>query len=251
MPNNNNSNNSKEIFRGFDEYGPVQVLDDGNQRRLAFGEGDHQSCMLKAAPTQLLYDYTRAMVLALLLNPSAKRALLLGLGAGSLAGFFHRHSELQLTAIELRQQVIDIAYRFFELPRSARLDVINENALHYLQRSEPNDFDFIFSDIYTGDGVDDLQLQETYLDMCRECLNHQGWLVLNCWREHQADQDLIKVLRSRFSQLYSCTTQSGNWVLFAGNNPLPAQKSLQQAAKKLSLQAGFSLRGVIKKLQPL
>jgi spermidine synthase len=231
------SSSSKEIFRGFDEYGPVQVLDDGNQRRLAFGEGDHQSCMLKAAPTQLHYDYTRAMVLALLLNPSAKRALLLGLGAGSLAGFLHQHSQLQLTAVEL--------------PRSERLEVINENALHYLQRSEPNDFDFIFSDIYTGNGVDDLQLQESYLDMCRECLNDQGWLILNCWREHQTDRDLIEILRSGFSQLYSCTTQSGNWILFAGNSPLPGQKPLQRAAKNLSMRAGFSLQGVIKKLHRL
>lgn len=244
-------NNSKEIYRSYDEYGPVQVFDDGNQRRLAFGEGDHQSCMLKAQPTQLHYEYTRAMVIALLFNPKAKETLLLGLGAGSLANFLHHCSTLSITAIELRQLVIDVAYRYFELPRSDRLQIHNENALHFLQRSEPCDYDLIFSDIYTGDGVDDLQLQESYLDMCRQCLNDNGWLILNCWREHQSDQDLIQVLQDRFTELYCCTTQSGNWILFAGNTALASQKSMISSAKALSEKTGFNLQGIIKKLRPL
>lgn len=242
---------SKEIFRHYDEYGPVQVFDDGNQRRLAFGEGDHQSCMLKAQPTQLHYEYTRAMVTALLFNPKANNALLLGLGAGSLASFLHGHSSLTLTAVELRKLVIDVAYRYFELPRSSRLNVHNENALHFLQRIEPCDYDLIFSDIYTGDGVDDLQLQESYLDMCRQCLSSNGWLILNCWQEHQSDKDLIRVLQDRFKELYCCTTQSGNWILFAGNTPLPTSKILVNTAKVLSTKVGFNLQSLIKKIRPL
>lgn len=243
--------NNKEIFRNYDEYGPVQVFDDGNQRRLAFGEGDHQSCMLKAQPTQLHYEYTRAMVAALLFKAKTQNTLLLGLGAGSLASFLHQYSTLSITAIELRQLVIDVAYRYFELPRSSRLCVHNENALHFLQRSEPCDYDLIFSDIYTGDGVDDLQLQESYLDMCSQCLDPNGWLVLNCWREHQGDQELIQILQDRFTELYCCTTQSGNWILFAGNTALPPQKNMMASAKALSEKTGFNLQSIIKKLRPL
>lgn len=242
---------SKEIFRSYDEFGAVQVFDDGNQRRLAFGEGDQQSCMLKAQPAQLHYEYTRAMALALLFNENAKSTLLLGLGAGSLASFLHRYSTLSITAVELRQLVIDVAYRYFELPQCERLSVQCENALHFLQRNEPCDYDLIFSDIYTGEGVDNLQLQESYLDMCNQCLSPNGWLVLNCWREHQSEQDLIEVLRSRFSKLYCCTTQSGNWILFAGNTALASQKIMTNSAKELSVKVGFNLQSSIKKLRPL
>lgn len=248
-----NSPHNKEIYRSYDEFGPVQVFDDGNQRQLAFGEGDQQSCMHKAQPDQLHYDYTRAMCLALLFNTDANDALLLGLGAGSLASFLYRQQpQLHITAVELRQLVIDVAYRYFELPRGERLTVINDNALHYLQRTEPADYHFIFSDIYTASGVDDLQLQESYLDMCRECLHTDGWLILNCWREHKADGDLIDVLHSKFSQLYSCTTQSGNWIIFASNSSQQLNhKILPQTAKALSTQVGFNLQSLLKKMQPL
>lgn len=244
---------NNEIYRGYDEYGPVQVFDDGNRRHMAFGEGDQQSCMLKSAPTQLHYDYTRAMALTLLLAPKAKTALLLGLGAGSLAGFIYASQpQLQITAVELRQLVIDTALKYFQLPRSPRLQLLAEDARHFLQRTEPANYDIIFSDIYTGEGVADLQLQESYLDMCDQCLHSSGWLVLNCWREHQADQDLLDILQQRFSSLYSCTTQSGNWVLFAAKGTTKINlRNLQNQAKAWGEQVGFNFTSLLKKITPI
>ena len=51
----------KEIFRSHDQYGQVQVYDNGNKRYLAFGSSDEQSCQLKTDPAQLQYEYSRAM----------------------------------------------------------------------------------------------------------------------------------------------------------------------------------------------
>ena len=56
----------KELYRYYDEYGPLQVFDDGNKRYLSFGDGDEQSCQLKSDPLQLQHDYSRAMLLVLL-----------------------------------------------------------------------------------------------------------------------------------------------------------------------------------------
>ena len=77
-------------------------------------------------------------------------------------------------------------------------------------------FSLIFSDIYGTDGVDDLQLQERYLDQCLQCLTDDGWLVLNCWKEHLGDASILPILKQRFNDVRTCVTQSGNWVILAG-----------------------------------
>jgi len=243
----------KEIFRSYDDIGPVQVLDDGNKRYLAFGSDDEQSCQLKAQPTQLQYEYTRAMLLALLFNRDPQRALLLGLGGGSLAGCLHQHwPQVYITAVELRRTVIDIAHRHFQLPRDQRLSVLEADAGDYLREHEPNDFDLIFSDIYGAEGVDDLQLQERYLDQCLACLSHDGWLVLNCWREHRSQTDFLDTLKQRFLEVRVCMTQSGNWVVLCGRQSSKfSDKQLRQQAKILGAQLGFSLQTPLAKLRPI
>jgi len=241
----------KEIFRSYDDIGPVQILDDGNKRYLAFGSDDEQSCQLKTHPTQLQYEYTRAMLLALLFHRDPRRALLLGLGGGSLAGCLHQYwPKLAITAVELRRTVIDAAHRYFQLPRDERLEVLEADAGDYLRDHEPNDFDLIFSDLYGAEGVDDLQLQERYLDQCLACLGPDGWLVLNCWREHRSQTDFLQTLKQRFIDVRVCMTQSGNWIILCGRQRAKiSDKQLRQDAKHLGAQLGFSLQTPLAKLR--
>src|SRR2546430_1254668 len=118
----------KEIYRTYDEYGPLQVFDDGPKRYLSFGDGGEQSCVLKAEPFLLQHDYTRAMLLPLLFSRPGD-AILMGLGGGALPACLHHNlSDAQLRVVELRHAVIKLAYRYFQLPRDERLQVINCDA---------------------------------------------------------------------------------------------------------------------------
>lgn len=248
----------KEIFRSYDQYGPVQVFDDGNKRYLAFGNDDEQSCQLKAQPAQLQHEYTRAMLLALLFNPTPQSALLLGLGGGALASCLHHHIEsIEINAVELRRTVIDIAYSHFELPRSPRLNTLKADANDFLLELEYRNaiddaaeyYELIFSDIYNADGIDDQQLQESYLDQCQQALSQNGWLVLNCWNQHRSGNGLLESLKERFADIRMCTTQTGNWIILAGLEPSNySDKQLLKRARELSQQLGFSLQAPLAKL---
>lgn len=249
----------KEIFRTHDRYGPVQVFDDGNKRYLALGSDDQQSCQLKTAPAQLQYDYTRAMLLPLLFKPQPKNCLLLGLGGGSLANCLYQLLDTaHITAVELRSGVIEVAYSHFSLPDSPRLSIIESDARDYLRELEtcnttnhqPINFDMIFSDIYGSEGLDDLQLQEHYIDQCQQLLTPDGWLILNCWKEHRGDAALLSLLKERFNSISMCTTQSDNWVIIASQSTHQLSlKELRGRAKKLAEALGFSLHGVLSKLR--
>lgn len=237
-----------EIYRGYDAYGVLQVLDDGNKRYLSFGSEDEQSCILKDQSSIPQGDYIRAMLLVLLFV-SPKRVLALGLGGGALNSCLHHcFPEVRQEVVELRAEVIKVAQRFFQLPRGKRMIIHNMDAQMYMDTEYSVENDIIFSDIYDDQGVCSHQHEPGYLHECYERLRPKGWLVLNSWKEHRGDA-LLEQLKSQFAQVHSCTTPDGNWIVFAGKSAeFPSQSQLKQSAKQLSQQLGFSLNGYLNRL---
>lgn len=139
---------SRVLYQTEDSFGPLMVLDDGEQRTLAFGDGDAQSCCLKSAPHIPQYEYTQAMLLVLLFC-QPKRVTILGLGGGNLLTALHRQIPgIHITAVELRQTVIDVAYKYFQLPRGKRLTVLQQDASAYLAGDTGRKVDVVFADLY-------------------------------------------------------------------------------------------------------
>lgn len=83
----------REIHRTHDEYGVIDVYDDREKRYLAFRDQTKQSKAVcsKHTPADLQCGYTRVMLLPLLFLSNPKTALILGLGAGSLATCLHHN----------------------------------------------------------------------------------------------------------------------------------------------------------------
>ena len=66
--------------------------------------------MRLSRPNALELAYTRDFMAALLLRPDAKRFLLIGLGAGSIAKFIYHHiPESDLTVVEINPKVLHVA----------------------------------------------------------------------------------------------------------------------------------------------
>lgn len=245
------SASAREIYRGYDQYGVVRVLEDGNRRILSFGNDDEQSCALKSDMTDPQHEYTRAMLLVLAFT-EPRRILTLGLGAGSLNTCLHtRFPALKQQIVELRPAVIDVARRFFQLPRSKRLTLHEMDAAVYMNAPDSGKVDVLFSDLYGEEGMDELQLTPRFVEQCADLLKPGGWLVLNCWRDHEGSE-LINVLSGSFSELKSCKTSDGNWILFASKQPSQHSNSqLRANLKKLEKQLGFSLSPGFKRLQSI
>jgi len=103
----------------------IAVSDSRGVRTLHVGGEAIQSAMRIAEPYALALDYTRCMMAFLLLHPQPRRALMIGLGGGSLAKFFHRHfRRTRVRAVELDGRVVAAARAQFALPADdARLSV--------------------------------------------------------------------------------------------------------------------------------
>lgn len=239
----------KEIYRGYDQYGVVLVVEDGPKRYLAFGDQDEQSCWLKHEPLSPQHEYVRAMLLVLLFK-EPKQSISFGLGAGSLNSCLHGHfPSLKQQVVELRPEVVNVAYKYFQLPRGKRMVVHTMDANTYLQTEIGKKADILFSDIYSADGLDAVQLAPDFILRCADRLKTDGWLVLNCWREHQST-DLLETLCELFDDVRSCATQSGNWILFAGKKASHKNASqLKKDVRELNQRLGFSLNSHLARLQ--
>ena len=114
-------------------YHRLVVADDDDCRYLRF-DGSFQSGMYLGQPFRTRFNYTNYLDLGLAYNPDARRVLFIGLGGGSAPKRFWRDfPQLQLQVVELDPDVVDVAYRWFALPRSDRLQVDTEDGRRWLR----------------------------------------------------------------------------------------------------------------------
>lgn len=225
-----------------DELGSVSVLELGDHRVLTFGHNDEQSKLNKKQPHQPQHTYLKAMLLALLYG-TPKRVIVLGLGGGLLVHALRNFDPaIKITAVELRQSVIDVAKRYFMLPLSKKLTIVQQDAQQYIATRDDRSVDMIFCDLFHADGMMPFQREADFLDDCLCQLKDNGLLVLNCWKEARSDEVLRQRLLERFADVRACLTGSGNWVIFAARRPQTfSQAGLKQQAQSLSPKLAFDL----------
>ncbi|QYJ94568.1 MULTISPECIES: spermidine synthase [Shewanella] len=230
------------LYTGEDDHGPLLVMEDKEVRLLSFGDNDEQSKLLKSALHVPMHTYLQAMLLVLLfIKP--KRVIVLGLGGGGLIHALRNFDRgINITAVELREAVIEVAKRYFWLPLGKKLNLIHQDANAFLADGDHKKADVIFADIYHGDGVDEQQLSETFIANAAALLKSEGYLVLNCWKEHSRNATLLALLQKHFSDVRACLTGGGNWVVLAGKQARQISASgLKAEAQQLSLLLDFQL----------
>ena len=99
----------------------IAVSDERGVRTLHVGGEAIQSSMRIADPHALALDYTRCMMAFLLFHPEPREALMVGLGGGSLAKFFHKNLRQTTTrVVEINPRVVAAARQHFALPPDDR-----------------------------------------------------------------------------------------------------------------------------------
>lgn len=191
------------VHRTRDEEGPIEVVDDTVHRSLHFGTEPKQSSMRLTDPLPLVLSYTRAMTSALLFTPQPRRALLIGLGGGSLAKFLLHHlPACELDVVEYRQQVYATARDWFALPDAPRLRVHIDDGAAFVRRAaaaHADPYDLILIDAFEAMGIADSVCAATFFDNCRTLLAREGMVAMNLWsRDRLALDHILHQLGSSF-----------------------------------------------------
>jgi len=193
-------------------------------RYLHFGTEWIQGAMRLSRPAELVLEYTRQMMAWLLfLDPPKEASIgLLGLGAGSLARFCLKHTTSPLQVVEWNPLVSSVCHAFFRLPRIPRLDIVHDDAAHWV--ADPNNYGrcpALMVDLYDAQARGPVRDCVAFYSDCRRVLGEAGVLSVNLFGEHESFPRNMANLETAFAGrlLMLPEIDAGNRIVLAFSGP--------------------------------
>jgi spermidine synthase len=214
----------------------IAVTNARGVRTMHVGGEAIQSAMRIDDPFALALDYTRCMMAFLLFHPEPRRALMIGLGGGSLAKFFHRHFRKTFTrVVELDPQVVAAARRHFALPEDDGRFVVEVG--DGVEALSPECCDVLVLDAFEDElHVPRLASREFY-DGAFLALGERGALVVNFMNDDPKLDATLQKLERAFggAVLAMPALYDPNILVFAlkGSPKAVQWHSLRERAEKL------------------
>lgn len=166
-----------------------------------------QSAMTVADPLDLRLAYTRTMALAVAFRPAARRVLFIGVGGGSIPKRLrHDFPDTTIDAVDIDPVVLDVAQRFFGVPRDGRLRLYAEDGRLFLQKGGEA-YDVVFLDAYNSDTIPfHLTTLEFYQEL-QQRLAPDGIVVSNIigalvGPRSRLFHAMARTMRAAFRQIY-------------------------------------------------
>ena len=235
----------------------VDISEEAGVRYLHFGSDWVQGAMRIARPWSLELAYTREMMAGLLLRGDShwpRSALLVGLGAGSLAKFIYRNlPDCRITVVEINPQVEFIARQYFRLPDDpVRLTVTIGDGADYMLAGE-RCFDYILVDGFDPDACAGPLDTLPFYQACRARLTGSGLLGVNLLGRNKGFAASVERIRTAFDGRVAVfpSCDSGNTIAFAtGGEPVAVTLDEMRArAQRLKTDSGLDLLPTISRLQ--
>ena len=234
----------------------IEISEERGVRYLHFGSRWIQGAMRIARPFALELEYTRDMMMALLLRPAPdwpRHVLLIGLGAASLTKFLYRHRPRSLlTVVEIESAVVHAATQFFKLPDDGERLTIEIRDGHDYMAATDRRFDLVLVDGYDAKSrVGMLDTLPFYCN-CRARLSESGVLATNFLNGRRGLAASLGRISEAFDDraiaLPHCT--SGNVIALAATGE-PVDLSLAEmgsAARRLHRDTGLNLLPALARL---
>ncbi|MCX7162076.1 MAG: fused MFS/spermidine synthase [Rhodocyclales bacterium] len=233
----------------------IDISEEAGVRYLHFGSDWVQGAMRIARPFALELDYTREMMMPLLLHGDdwPRKVLQVGLGAGSLTKFLYRwRPQAKLTVIEIEPRVEAVARQYFKLPDDpVRIDIRHGDGADFMISSKQR-YDLILIDGFDADArAGRLDTLPFYLD-CRARLAKDGLLCVNLLSRRKDFSKSVTRLQEAFGgraiAFPSC--DSGNAIALgtAGAAPALTMDELKTAAQRLKQSSSLNLLPALTRL---
>ena len=186
----------KSMFMRKEKRPDLTVSEERGVRYLHVGGEAIQSAMRMDDPFALELDYTRCMMAFLLFHDQPRRALMIGLGGGSLAKFFHRRlAGLRTHVVEYDERVIATARALFHVPADdARLHIEHGDGVEALA---PECCDLLVVDGFEDEATPAAMVSQAFFDAAWCALEEPGALVVNFMDDDpDLDRNLQRIERA-------------------------------------------------------
>lgn len=201
-------------------YNTIIVTEDPpGVRTLQFERfGARQSVVKLGDPDHLELPYVQTVLVSLALLDEPARALVVGLGGGTIPTFLHRHfPQLTIDAVDIDPEVVDVARRYFEFKEDDRLRAHVADGRKFIEDCR-NPYDLIILDAYGSDNIPKHLATAEFLKATRQALTPGGVVVGNIWSRgsNPLYDSMVLTYRSVFNQVIPLDVPgAGNIILLA------------------------------------
>ncbi len=186
----------KTVYRDCWNKCRIEIIEDGDNRCLYFGGNVLQSAMSISTPQRLVLSYTRYMMTTLLFVRPLRRALIVGVGAGSLIRFIHHHyPDCIIDGVDFSARILKLARGYFNLPNSDTVRLHCCDGQEFFADRKNQDYDLILIDAFDQGGMAPSIYCADFFSQCGNHLQENGIVSLNLWsgdtaRVNQVHSDL-------------------------------------------------------------
>ena len=233
----------------------IRINEEDGVRYLQFASHWIQGAMRLARPCSLELDYTREMMMALLMRPDRwwpRSVLQVGLGAASITRFLHRNlPKAELEVVEIDPEVVLSAWQFFRLPEeSARLNIEIGDGYRYMATTRRR-FDLILVDGFDAKGRVGKLHTLAFYRLCRARLTGGGMMVTNLLSRRKHAKPNADPIRMAFDdRVLVLPPCDANTVVMAkiGAPIRMTFDKLRSSAQKLRADTGLNLVPTVSRL---
>lgn len=218
-------------------YRQVLIYEGAGERCLCFTRMctiGRQSCMNLKQPDQLVFQYARMMLGALLLDPEPHDVLIIGLGGGSLPrALASVLPQAQIDLVEIDPAVVRVASDYFSFRPGERLHVYTEDGRAFVRRTARGTqrYDLIMLDAYDHQYIPEHMLTAQFLQEVRSLLRPGAVLAANTFSNSKLYDNESVTYASVFGGFYNL--RRGNRVILARLGALPDAATLRANAERL------------------
>jgi spermidine synthase len=187
-------------------YHHIRVQQDDEARYLYFDQ-TLQSAMNLDDPTALRLVYSRYVSLGFTFRPDAKKALVVGLGGGSVPKKWQKEfPALDIDVAEIDPEVIQIAKKYFSFQEGKNLRAYAQDGRLYLTKTAQR-YDVMLLDAYFKDSIPFHLTTKEFFSMANQKLASNGVVVMNIigavnGPAGRITRSVAKTLRGIFPQVY-------------------------------------------------
>jgi spermidine synthase len=232
----------------------IEVSEERGVRYLHFGSDYVQGAMRIARPFALELEYTRELMLPLVLREEPPRSVLqIGLGAGSITKFLHRYfPATRVTVVEIDERVVATARRWFRLPEeSPHLRVVVAEGYEFTAASTAR-FDLIVVDAFDEKGRTGSLDMAPFYAAARARISQRGMVSANFLTRRRGIAASEARMREAFGENFVVLPppEAGNTVAVMGREPpidVPLDE-LRERATRLREATGLNLLAALSRL---
>ncbi len=239
---------SGEIYSTESAYEYIEVRDHNPYRYLVYNDGVGAQSVVRKDGILTGYYFDYFSLLPYLSESPARRALLIGLGGGTIADQIHYfHPDIKVTAVEIDPKIIQIAKKYFHLTPAAR--VYNMDGRIFESLGEKRKYDIVIIDAYTRQLYIPFYLATAeFFGQVKKTLSYGGIVSMNV-AAFDGNSELIKsitnTLHLAFAHVYELRVpDTFNYIVMASDRSIDFSTLVSAVGTKLQDVGAYTLGNV-------